>query len=43
MHPYMARNPDYGLKQCLAEAEVPAGARTELHVHRKTEELYHIS
>lgn len=28
--------------QSLAEAIVPAGARTTLHLHRRTEEIYHI-
>jgi mannose-6-phosphate isomerase-like protein (cupin superfamily) len=30
-------------KQSLAEATVPAGARTLLHRHRETEELYHVT
>jgi len=30
-------------KQSLAEAVVPAGARTRLHLHRETEELYHVT
>lgn len=29
--------------QSLAEAVVPAGARTRLHRHRETEELYHVT
>jgi mannose-6-phosphate isomerase-like protein (cupin superfamily) len=29
--------------QSLAEAVVPAGARTRLHLHRETEELYHVT
>jgi len=29
--------------QSLAEAVVPAGARTLLHRHRESEELYHVS
>lgn len=29
--------------QSLAEAVVPAGARTLLHRHRETEELYHVT
>lgn len=29
--------------QSLAEATVPAGAKTKLHQHQKTEELYHIT
>jgi len=39
MHPahHACRN------QSLAEAVVPAGARTRLHLHRETEELYHIT
>lgn len=28
--------------QSLAEARLPAGAATTLHLHRQTEELYHI-
>jgi len=28
--------------QSLAEARLPAGARTIVHRHRKTEEIYHI-
>lgn len=29
--------------QSLAEATVPAGTRTRLHRHRRTEELYHVT
>ena len=29
--------------QSLAEAVVPVGGETTLHVHRKSEELYHIT
>ncbi len=29
-------------RQSLAEATVPAGGRTLLHLHRATEELYHV-
>lgn len=29
--------------QSLAEATVPAGTKTKLHRHQKTEELYHIT
>lgn len=38
MHPDVHGN----RAQSLAEAVVPAGARTLLHRHRATEELYHI-
>ncbi|HEX8986360.1 MAG TPA: cupin domain-containing protein [Rhodocyclaceae bacterium] len=39
MHPeaHGARN------QSLAEATVPPGAKTRLHRHRETEELYHVT
>ena len=39
MHPTVHGNQ----AQSLAEATVPAGARTLLHRHRLTEELYHIT
>ncbi|MES9962467.1 MAG: cupin domain-containing protein [Candidatus Sedimenticola sp. 20ELBAFRAG] len=29
--------------QSLAEAVIPAGATTHLHLHRNTEEIYHIT
>lgn len=29
--------------QSLAEATVPAGARTQIHRHARTEELYHVT
>jgi mannose-6-phosphate isomerase-like protein (cupin superfamily) len=32
-----------GRMQSLAEATVPAGARTALHRHHVTEELYHVT
>lgn len=38
MHP----NAHAARQQSLAEATVPPGARTILHRHHKTEELYHI-
>jgi mannose-6-phosphate isomerase-like protein (cupin superfamily) len=39
MHP----DPHGSRNQSLAEAVVPAGARTLLHRHRETEELYHVT
>lgn len=39
MHPGLHGNRN----QSLAEAVVPAGARTRLHRHHETEELYHIT
>ena len=39
MHPAVHGNQN----QSLAEAMVPPGARTLLHKHLKTEELYHIT
>lgn len=39
MHPDVHGN----RAQSLAEAVVPAGARTLLHRHRETEELYHVT
>lgn len=32
-----------GSRQSLAEATVPAGARTLLHRHRASEEIYHVT
>ena len=43
MHPSV-HGENHGIaKQSLAEASVPAGARTTLHRHQQTEELYHIT
>lgn len=39
MHPAVPGNK----AQSLAEAPIPAGARTLLHLHHQTEELYHIT
>ena len=39
MHPAVHGN----AAQSLAEARVPVGARTRLHRHAQTEELYHIT
>jgi len=39
MHPCVHANSN----QSLAEATVPAGGKTLLHKHRKTEEIYHIT
>jgi mannose-6-phosphate isomerase-like protein (cupin superfamily) len=39
MHPAVHGNRN----QSLAEATVPAGTRTLMHMHRVTEELYHIT
>jgi mannose-6-phosphate isomerase-like protein (cupin superfamily) len=39
MHPNVHGN----RQQSLAEASVPPGARTALHLHRATEEIYHIT
>ena len=39
MHPAVHGNS----AQSLAEATVPAGTRTLLHLHPRTEELYHIT
>ena len=39
MHPNVHGNRN----QSLAEATVPAGTRTVLHRHNRTEELYHIT
>jgi len=38
-------HPDqHGVKrQSLAEARIPIGEKTRLHLHEKTEELYHIT
>jgi len=38
MHPTMHKN----AKQSLAQATIPVGARTQLHRHIHSEELYHI-
>ncbi|HEY5761684.1 MAG TPA: cupin domain-containing protein [Rhodocyclaceae bacterium] len=32
-----------GRNQSLAEAVIPAGDRTQLHFHRLTEEIYHVT
>ncbi len=39
MHPAMHKN----VKQSLAQAIIPIGARTQLHRHIHSEELYHIT
>jgi mannose-6-phosphate isomerase-like protein (cupin superfamily) len=39
MHPHHHGNQ----RQSLAEATVPAGFTTALHLHHRTEELYHVS
>jgi mannose-6-phosphate isomerase-like protein (cupin superfamily) len=39
MHP----GPHGNVNQSLAEATVPPGARTHLHRHRVTEEIYHVT
>ena len=39
MHPDTHANSN----QSLAEATVPIGIQTELHLHRKSEEIYHIT
>lgn len=39
MHPAIHGN----AAQSLAEATVPAGCRTLLHLHKQTEELYHVT
>lgn len=39
MHPAVHGNRG----QSLAEALVPAGARTRLHRHRRSEEIYHVT
>ena len=39
MHPAVHGNAN----QSLAEARVPAGGRTRLHYHRRSEELYHVT
>lgn len=39
MHPQVHGNRN----QSLAEAEVSAGGHTFLHIHHKTEELYHVT
>lgn len=39
MHPQHHGNRE----QSLAEAEIPAKTRTFLHIHYKTEELYHVT
>lgn len=39
MHPEVNGN----RAQSLAEASVPPGTRTHLHLHAKTEELYHVT
>jgi mannose-6-phosphate isomerase-like protein (cupin superfamily) len=39
MHPDTHPN----INQSLAEATVPAGIQTELHLHKKSEEIYHIT
>ncbi len=39
MHPRNNSN----VNQSLAEAIVPASARTFMHIHHKTEELYHVT
>ena len=39
MHPGIHGNAN----QSLAEATVPAGGRTDLHRHRRSEELYHVT
>ena len=38
MHPAVHGNK----QQSLAEAMIPVGERTQLHRHRKSEELYHV-
>lgn len=38
MHPFHHSN----INQSLAEAEIPAGTRTFLHIHHESEELYHV-
>jgi mannose-6-phosphate isomerase-like protein (cupin superfamily) len=38
MHPALHANRN----QSLAEATVPAGSATRLHLHRRAEEIYHI-
>jgi mannose-6-phosphate isomerase-like protein (cupin superfamily) len=38
MHPQIHAN----CYQSLAQATVPAGIQTELHFHKKSEEIYHI-
>ena len=39
MHPDVHANRN----QSLAEATIPAGIQTELHLHKKSEEIYHIT
>ena len=39
MHPNQHNNKN----QSLAEATIPAGVKTRLHQHHKSEELYHIT
>ena len=39
MHPNLHHN----TMQSLAEAIVPAGAVTELHIHHHSEEIYHVT
>ena len=39
MHPSVHGNQ----AQSLAEATIPPGSRTHLHLHHRTEELYHIT
>jgi mannose-6-phosphate isomerase-like protein (cupin superfamily) len=39
MHPHTQANNN----QSLAEATVPPGIQTELHFHKKSEEIYHIT
>jgi mannose-6-phosphate isomerase-like protein (cupin superfamily) len=39
MHPSVHGN----MKQSLAEAIVPVGQGTQLHRHRKSEEIYHVT
>jgi mannose-6-phosphate isomerase-like protein (cupin superfamily) len=39
MHPDIHANSN----QSLAEATVPIGIQTELHLHKKAEEIYHIT
>ena len=38
MHPDQHANKN----QSLAEAEIPAGVKTELHLHRSSEEIYYV-
>jgi mannose-6-phosphate isomerase-like protein (cupin superfamily) len=40
LHPLMPHGPR---NQSLAEAVIKPGQRTELHCHRRTEEIYHLT